>query len=130
VYKILGDWDKIWYVYTLNYCLSNKNLTCTLELPIWEHGVVPQQHITHHHQSPYQNCGIGKGELPPICRRKKKKNKHTHTHTMHSSLVRVQNLFGFFTTVAFVVGLLVAVSSMFLQKEMGDVKVNVRNVQV
>lgn len=49
---------------------------------------------------------------------------------MHSSLVRVQNLFGFFTTVAFVVGMLVALSSIILQKEVGDVKVNVRNVQV
>ncbi|KAF8442607.1 signal peptidase 22kDa subunit [Terfezia claveryi] len=49
---------------------------------------------------------------------------------MHSSLVRIQNLFGFFTSVAFAVGLLVAASSMVLRKEMGDVKVNVRNVEI
>ncbi|KAF8425588.1 signal peptidase 22kDa subunit [Tirmania nivea] len=49
---------------------------------------------------------------------------------MHSSVVRIQNLFGFFTTVTFIVGLGVAFSSIFLQKEIEDVKVNVRNVQV
>jgi len=49
---------------------------------------------------------------------------------MHSCLVRVQNLFGFFTSVAFAVGALIALSSILLQREVGDVGVNVRNIQV
>jgi len=49
---------------------------------------------------------------------------------MHSCLVRVQNLFGFFTSVTFVVGALIALSSILLQRDVGDVSVNVRTIQV
>jgi hypothetical protein len=48
---------------------------------------------------------------------------------MHSTLVRGQNVFGFFTTVAFSVGLLIALSTLlFPQTPSADI--TVRNVQV
>ncbi|KAF8468170.1 signal peptidase 22kDa subunit [Kalaharituber pfeilii] len=51
---------------------------------------------------------------------------------MHSTLVRAQNLFGFFTTVTFFVAFMVATQSWFMAKGPADVDVgvNVRNVQV
>lgn len=49
---------------------------------------------------------------------------------MHSSLVRVQNVFGFFTSVAFVVGTLVALSALLFPTEPGAVNVNVTNFRV
>ncbi|KAI5799180.1 signal peptidase 22kDa subunit [Peziza echinospora] len=49
---------------------------------------------------------------------------------MHTSLVRLQNLFGFFTTVTFFVGALIALSSVVLKGEPENVAVKVRNVQV
>ncbi|KZF20346.1 signal peptidase 22 kDa subunit [Xylona heveae TC161] len=52
---------------------------------------------------------------------------------MHSTLVRAQNVFGFFTTVAFIVGALVAVTGYFSLPSDGnslDVSVDLKNVQV
>lgn len=49
---------------------------------------------------------------------------------MHSSFVRVQNVFGFFTSVAFVVGALVALSALLFPTEPGAVNVNVTNFRV
>ncbi|KAL7267166.1 RNA polymerase III subunit C82 [Rhizina undulata] len=49
---------------------------------------------------------------------------------MHSSIVRVQNVLGFFTTVAFVLGALVALSSFILQTGSPTVDVDVRNVKI
>lgn len=49
---------------------------------------------------------------------------------MHSSLVRVQNVFGFFTSVAFVVGALVALSAVLFPTEPGSVNVDVTNFRV
>jgi hypothetical protein len=50
---------------------------------------------------------------------------------MHSSLARAQNVFGFFTTVAFVVALLVAASDYFAVRDpSADVKVGKVEVYV
>jgi signal peptidase complex subunit 3 len=48
---------------------------------------------------------------------------------MHSALVRVQNVFGFFTTVAFTVAAVIALSS-FIQPQSPSAKIQLRNVQV
>ena len=48
---------------------------------------------------------------------------------MHSSLVRLQNVFGFFTTVAFTVAGLIAVSVLFFPQS-PSATIEVRNVQV
>ncbi|KAI4150620.1 MAG: hypothetical protein LQ340_003971 [Diploschistes diacapsis] len=48
---------------------------------------------------------------------------------MHSSLVRVQNVFGFFTTVTFSVAGLIALSVLFFPQS-PSASVQVRNVQV
>lgn len=49
---------------------------------------------------------------------------------MHSSLVRVQNVFGFFTSVAFVVGTLIALSALLFPTEPGFVNIDVTNFRV
>lgn len=49
---------------------------------------------------------------------------------MHSSLVRVQNVFGFFTSVAFVVGALVALSTLLFPSEPGAASIHVTNFRV
>jgi len=50
---------------------------------------------------------------------------------MHSSLTRAQNVFGFFTTVAFVVAALVAASDYFAARDpSADVKVGTVQVYV
>ncbi|KAF2125353.1 signal peptidase 22 kDa subunit [Dothidotthia symphoricarpi CBS 119687] len=48
---------------------------------------------------------------------------------MHSTLVRLQNVFGFFTTVAFTVAAVIALSS-FISPQSPSAKIEVRNVQV
>ena len=48
---------------------------------------------------------------------------------MHSSLVRLQNVFGFFTTVAFTVAGLVAIS-VVLNSQSPSAEIKLRNVQV
>lgn len=48
---------------------------------------------------------------------------------MHSSLVRIQNVFGFFTTVAFTVAALVAVTDIF-SRQTPSASLAVQNVQV
>lgn len=50
---------------------------------------------------------------------------------MHSSLVRVQNVFGFFTSVAFVVGALVALSALLFPSDLdAAANVHVTNFRV
>ena len=48
---------------------------------------------------------------------------------MHSSLVRLQNVFGFFTTMAFTVAGLIAASVLFFP-QLPSASIDVRNVQV
>ena len=48
---------------------------------------------------------------------------------MHSTLVRAQNVFGFFTTVAFCTAILTALSVLFTIQE-PSAKIELRNVQV
>ena len=48
---------------------------------------------------------------------------------MHSALVRLQNVFGFFTTVAFTVAAVIALSS-FVSPQTPSASVQLRNVQV
>lgn len=48
---------------------------------------------------------------------------------MHSNLVRVQNVFGFFTTVAFTVAAVIALSS-FISPQDPSASISLRNVQV
>lgn len=48
---------------------------------------------------------------------------------MHSSLVRIQNVFGYFTTVAFAVAAAIAVS-VVLSPQTPTAKLELRNVQV
>jgi hypothetical protein len=48
---------------------------------------------------------------------------------MHSALVRLQNVFGFFTTVAFTVAAVIALSS-FISPQAPSASVALRNVQV
>ena len=48
---------------------------------------------------------------------------------MHSALVRVQNVFGFFTTVAFCIAILVALS-VTVSPQTPSASVELRNVQV
>lgn len=48
---------------------------------------------------------------------------------MHSALVRVQNVFGFFTTVAFVTAIVVALS-VTLIPQTPSASIELRNVQV
>lgn len=48
---------------------------------------------------------------------------------MHSTLVRAQNVFGFFTTVAFSVATIIALS-VFLSPQNPSAKLQMRNVQV
>ena len=48
---------------------------------------------------------------------------------MHSTLVRIQNVFGFFTTVAFTVAVVVALSS-FVSPQTPSASIQLRNVQV
>ncbi|KAH7396159.1 signal peptidase subunit-domain-containing protein [Pyrenochaeta sp. MPI-SDFR-AT-0127] len=48
---------------------------------------------------------------------------------MHSALVRLQNVFGFFTTVAFTVAAVVALSS-FISPQTPNASIQLRNVQV
>ena len=64
------------------------------------------------------NCNV----LPP--------NLHRHSTTnMHSTLVRAQNVFGFFTTVAFCTALLTALS-VLLTPQTPSASIELRNVQV
>ena len=51
-------------------------------------------------------------------------------HTMHSSLNRIQAVFGFFTTVALVVSALAAVSVLFFPADETNASVQLKNVQV
>jgi hypothetical protein len=51
------------------------------------------------------------------------------TPNMHSTLVRVQNVFGFFTSVAFAVAAAIAVS-VVLSPQTPSAKLELRNVQV
>jgi hypothetical protein len=48
---------------------------------------------------------------------------------MHSSLVRIQNVFGFFTTVAFTLGLAIALS-VVVSHQNPTAELELRNVQV
>jgi hypothetical protein len=48
---------------------------------------------------------------------------------MHSTLVRLQNVFGFFTTVAFTVATVIALSS-FITPQNPSASIQLRNVQV
>lgn len=48
---------------------------------------------------------------------------------MHSTLVRLQNVFGFFTTVAFTVAAVIALSS-FVSPQSPTASIQLRNVQV
>jgi hypothetical protein len=48
---------------------------------------------------------------------------------MHSTVVRVQNVFGFFTTVAFTVAAIIALSS-FINPQSPSASIELRNVQV
>lgn len=48
---------------------------------------------------------------------------------MHSTLVRTQNVFGFFTTVAFCTAILTALSVLLTTQE-PSAKIELRNVQV
>lgn len=48
---------------------------------------------------------------------------------MHSALVRLQNVFGFFTTVAFTVAAVIALSS-FVSPQNPTASIQLRNVQV
>jgi signal peptidase complex subunit 3 len=48
---------------------------------------------------------------------------------MHSALVRLQNVFGFFTTVAFTVATVIALSS-FISPQSPSASISLRNVQV
>ena len=48
---------------------------------------------------------------------------------MHSTLVRLQNVFGFFTTVAFTVATVIALSS-FISPQSPSASIKIRNVQV
>lgn len=50
--------------------------------------------------------------------------------TMHSSLNRIQSVFGFFTTVALVVSALAAVSVLFFPADETNASVQLKNVQV
>ncbi len=49
--------------------------------------------------------------------------------TMHSSLVRAQNVFGFFTTVAFSLAIFVALSVLYFPQT-PSASIELRNVQV
>lgn len=49
--------------------------------------------------------------------------------SMHSSLVRIQNVFGFFTTVAFAVAAAIALS-VVVSPQTPNAKLELRNVQV
>lgn len=49
---------------------------------------------------------------------------------MHSSLVRVQNVFGFFTSVAFVVAALVALSTVLFPNDLSSVNVDITNFKL
>jgi hypothetical protein len=51
------------------------------------------------------------------------------TNKMHSSLVRIQNVFGFFTTVAFSLGMLIALS-VVASHQNPSAELELRNVQV
>lgn len=51
------------------------------------------------------------------------------TTKMHSSLVRIQNVFGFFTTVAFTLGALIALS-VVVSPQTPSATLSMRNVQV
>lgn len=59
---------------------------------------------------------------------KKKRLPKGHA-TMHSSIVRIQNVFGFFTTVAFVVAALIAASDLIAPRT-PSANVAVKDVQV
>jgi signal peptidase complex subunit 3 len=48
---------------------------------------------------------------------------------MHSALVRLQNVFGFFTTVAFSVAVVIALSS-FITPQSPSANIQLRNAQV
>jgi signal peptidase complex subunit 3 len=52
-----------------------------------------------------------------------------HADKMHSALVRLQNVFGFFTTVAFTVAAVIALSS-FVSPQNPTADIQLRNVQV
>jgi hypothetical protein len=56
-------------------------------------------------------------------------HKHSPSTKMHSALVRIQNVFGFFTTVLSVVAGLIAMSSFFFPQS-PSAELVMRNVQV
>jgi hypothetical protein len=55
--------------------------------------------------------------------------EHYSKSKMHSSLVRIQNVFGFFTTVAFTLGMLIALS-VVVSHQNPTAELELRNVQV
>jgi hypothetical protein len=55
--------------------------------------------------------------------------EHHSRYKMHSSLVRIQNVFGFFTTVAFSLGVLIALS-VVVSHQNPSAELELRNVQV
>lgn len=57
------------------------------------------------------------------------KQHHPKAYKMHSALVRLQNVFGFFTTVAFTVAAVIALSS-FVSPQTPTADIQLRNVQV
>lgn len=58
-----------------------------------------------------------------------KTDQHHNRSKMHSSLVRIQNVFGFFTTVAFTLGLAIALS-VVVSHQHPEAELELRNVQV
>lgn len=58
-----------------------------------------------------------------------KTRQQYNKYKMHSSLVRIQNVFGFFTTVAFSLGLLIALS-VVVSHQNPTAELELRNVQV
>ena len=58
-----------------------------------------------------------------------KTSQHCNIFKMHSSLVRIQNVFGFFTTVAFTLGLVIALS-VVVSHQNPTAELELRNVQV
>ena len=80
----------------------------------------------HYDQDPDSNGACSKGLPPhiphPIGRK-------TIQASMHSSVVRIQNVFGFFTTVAFVVAALIACTDI-ISPRTPSAKVDVKDIQV
>lgn len=75
-----------------------------------------------------QSIGLRKQRLPTRTTIQQPFDPNQPTK-MHSSLVRAQNVFGFFTTVAFCIGTLIALS-VIISPQTPTASIELRNVQV